>query len=410
MQDEKLTPYRYKAITEDGEVTVGVLAAESENHLFLRLQEMGQTLIKSKKISKKKSFLNKLLPAKITIKDKLKLYIQVQQMYRAGIPLLDALSHARYNNQNQSLNDVANEVYKKVKEGLSLSEAMSQSPSVFGNLEVSIVSSSEKTGRMDDALLYVIDHLKATDGIQRRMKKATRYPIILASVLLVSIIIMMTYVVPQIAGLVLTIGGGDLPIYTRALIATSNFFVHGWWIILIIVTLPFIVVSAIRYLSTDLSYYLDMVMLQIPVLGELVRKIEIARFASVLGSLYTAGISINDALQETEGVIDNMVVRKSIVTARQSVLHGATLSEALNQTGQISGTVVQMLKVGEESGNVRESLDYISEFFKDDADDTIEAALTMIEPALTVVMGSFVLWIIIAVFGPVYSMFETIDF
>jgi type IV pilus assembly protein PilC len=361
-------------------------------------------------MSKDKGFLSNLgIKKGVKIRDLIQLFLHLEQMQSAGVALLDALSDIRDTTEHDGLRDMMTEIHRDVSEGSSLSEAMALHPKVFKNLYVSLVGSGEETGDMTAAYRQLIKYLKWVDQMQAKVRKATRYPIILVVVVIGTILVMMGMVVPQIVGFIAYLDQ-ELPIYTTALMATSDFFVNYWWAVLAVVVAIPLTIIGLRKSSQDMAYRIDLMMLSFPIAGPLIRKISIARFSQTFGALYASGIDILKALEAARRTINNLAITEALQGVIEQVKAGSPLSEAFNASGEFPSMVVRMLKVGEESGNLTVVLDQVSDFYTADVDEAIQALIAMIEPMLTMILGVMILWIAVAVFGPIYASFEDMDF
>jgi type IV pilus assembly protein PilC len=244
--------------------------------------------------------------------------------------------------------------------------------------------------------------------MQRKVRKATRYPMIVSVVVLGTITVMMTVVVPQICGFIKNIGQ-ELPVYTTALMATSDFFVAYWWAVMVGPIFLVIIVKLLRRSSDEMAYRFDLLMLNMPVAGPLIRKISIARFAQTFGALFASGIDVLSGLEAARKTVTNLALNEALVGVYDQVHSGSPLSEAFNASGEFPSMVVRMLKVGEESGNLTVVLDQVADFYTKDVDEAIEGLIATIEPSLTGIMGGMILWIAVAIFGPIYGSFEKMD-
>ncbi len=410
MSQQALTLFKYKAINNNGRAVNGAIFAIDENHLYSQLLEADMTLVKASAAKSPHGFLANLRPKKVPLRESMRFYIQLSRMQKAGIPLLDALFHSRLSTDSQILRDAVIELHRRVSEGLTLSKAMEEFPHCFNNLQVTIVRASEQTGDMASAYEFLIDYLKSSSEMERRIKKATRYPMILTTVLVGVTIFLMGFVVPQIIGFVDAFGEGELPFATTSLMAVSSFFQTFGVFLVIAIILGIAGVKTLRRVSHSFRYMTDSMILKIPAVGTVFRKIEIARFAYVFNVLQSAKIPLIESIKEALDVSNNVVIREALQEVHRNVLDGEPMSEALSKTGEFPNIVIQMFKLGEESGEFLHALNQVSEFYNDDIDDAIDAVVSMIEPLLTAVMGGMITWIAIAVFGPIYDSFENIDF
>ncbi len=346
---------------------------------------------------------------RVRIRDLIQLFVHMEQMQSAGVPMLDALADIRDTTDNDALRDIMSEIYRDVSEGSSLSESMARHPKIFTNLYISLIASGEETGDMSSSYLQLVKYLKWVDQMQAKIRKATRYPIILVVVVILTVVIMMGFVVPQIVGFIRNIGQ-ELPWYTTSLIATSDFFKEYWWAVLAAPVIIFILIMTARRMSKEIAYRIDMFYITMPIAGPLIRKINIARFCQTFAALYFSGIDVLRALRSSQATVSNLALSEALDNVYVSVQNGSPLSEAFNACGEFPSMVVRMLRIGEESGNLSTVLEQVSEFYTADVDESVQALIAMIEPFLTMLLGGMIMWIAAGVFGPIYSSFENLEF
>lgn len=399
--------YKYRALNARGRPIKGVLAAINENDLFNQLQSAGLELVSATPLSKKKG--KSHLLTRVKVRDLISLFIHLDQMEGAGVPLLDALADIRDTTENTALRDAMSEIYRDVSEGSKLSEALDKHPRIFNNLYVSLISAGEETGRMGASYQQLIKYLKWVDAMQTRVRKATRYPMILLVVVLAAVTIMMGFVVPQIVEFIRNMDF-ELPLATTALIATSDFFQAYWYIVLGLPITLYVAFVVLRKSSQGVAYQIDKMMLSAPMFGPLIRKINIARFCQTFGALYAAGLPILHAIRSATNTVNNRAMVEALETIQSLIKTGSPLSEAFNGSGEFPSMVVRMLKVGEDSGNLNVVLEQVSDFYTADVDEEVQKLIAMIEPSLTMVLGVMILWIAVGVFGPIYSSFENMEF
>lgn len=412
--------YKYKAINENGRAIRGTIAAASESDLYNQLQVAGMELIDCSVQEDKGSFISSRLTGKrIKTRDLIQFFVHMEQMQSAGVPLMDALGDVRDTTENDQLRDITTEIYRDVADGSSLSDAMARHPKVFHNLYVSLVRAGEETGDLTFIYVQLIKYLKWMDDMHSKVKKATRYPIIVTFVVLLVIVVMMGFVVPQIVGFLDNLDQ-ELNIFTTSLQATSKFFstplfhilglpIPGGLVVLSVPVILYAAIKALKKASNEFAYRYDMMMLSMPLVGPLIRKITIARYAQTFGSLFSSGIDIVSALRSARQTVENLAMVEALEAVEKYVESGSSLSEAFNACGEFPSLVVRMVRIGEESGNLGPVLTQVSDFYTKDVDEAVQAMITMIEPLLTAILGVMILWIAVAVFGPIYSMLETID-
>lgn len=400
--------YKYRAINELGRPIRGVLTAANESDLFNQLQSAGLELVDCSKVSQGNVVLG-ALGRSVDIRDLIQFFLNLKQMQRAGIPILDTLADMRDAADKDKFRDVLSEVYREVSEGASLSEAMSNHPRVFNNLHISLIAAGEENGDIESACEQLIIFLKWIDEMQSRVRKATRYPIMLLVAVVVTIVVMMAFVVPEIVGFIRTMDQ-DLPFATQALMATSDFFQDHWIPVLTIPMGIAVLTFTLTKTSRGFAYQMDSLCLKLPFFGELIRKINIARFSQTFGALFSGGIDVLKALDAASNTVGNLVLKEALESVSRYVKEGDPLSESLNKSGEFPSMVVRMVRIGEESGNLTDVLDQVSEFYTNDVDEEVQKIISMIEPSLTAILGGMILWIAVGVFGPIYNSFGSIDF
>ncbi len=394
--------FSYRAINPSGRPVRGVVSAANESDLFNRLNEGGMSLLDCKEMSEKSGKFAALTAKKVKIRDLIQMFVHLEQLQKAGVPLLDALSDVRDTAESTRLRDMVGDIYSEVSSGSSFSNALSKHPGTFEPIFISLINAGEETGNMVESFGQVIRHLKWTDAMRTKVKKATRYPKILIGVVTLVIWVMMTQVVPTVTGFLKEIGQ-ELPGVTLALIATSNFVQNYALYIFLTLILSYIGLRVGRVVSEGFKYRTDYLALHSPGFGSLIRKIALSRFCQTFAVLFTSGLEILKCLDAANQTAVNLVLTEALVRVRTNVQEGSPLSAALNASGEFPSLVVRMVKIGEESGNLTGVLEQVSEFYNADVNDAVDGMIAMIEPIMTVVLGGMILWIAAAVFGPIYN-------
>lgn len=380
--------------------------------MYNQLQSAGLELVQCAKVDRSRRSLGFIQMNKIKIRDLIQLFIHLEQMQSSGVPLLDALSDIRDGAENDQMRDMMTDIHRDVRDGTSLSEAMLKHPKIFKPLYIAMVKSGEQTGDLTSIYRQMVSFLKWVDNLQSKIRKATRYPMVVTFVVLLTIVFMMSYVVPQIVGF-LKFLDLELPFYSKALIATSNFFVepqftllgipfYGAIIVLLVPIILFLMFRMARVSSEKIAYKIDALYLILPVAGNLIRKITIARYAQTFAALFASGIDVISALGSARKTVSNLVLMEAMDSVESYVQGGSPLSDALNASGEFPSMVVRMVKIGEESGKLSEVLEQVSEFYTKDVDEAIEGLIEMIQPALTVILALVIVWIAAGSLGPIY--------
>lgn len=397
--------YNYRAMTDVGKPMRGEIVADNPVDLESRLKELGLDLVDYKEVKAKQAGRF----SQIKNKDMIILCMHLAQLNRAGVPLLEALADVRDSVESPKLRDILAGVYESVKGGEAFSNALSQYPKEFDEVFVGLIKAGEKTGDLTEVYNNLVEHFKWTHELKRKIRKAMSYPIFLLVVMGGVITILMVAVVPKLLDFIIS-QGFEIPLHTRALIATSHAFVEYWYLIFgIPITILCTIIGFYRN-HEPFAYKMDTFVLKVPVIGPTVRKINMARFTHFFSVMFKSGIDILDSLSSSRNVVNNRVLKDSIEFVRRSVSEGASITDSLRMSSQFPTMVVRMFKVGENSGNMNEALENVRFFYNREVNDAVDAMVGMIQPALTIVMGVLIFWVIASVFGPLYESFSNMPF
>lgn len=393
--------YNYSAINDMGRKMRGEITAANEVDLEERLREIGLDLIDYRESRAKKGSSR----GKVKLQDLIVFCLHFEQLDRAGVPVLDSIADVRDAAENPRMRDIMAGVYESVKTGALFSEALAQYPNVFDAVFIGLVATGEKTGDLSESFTHLAEHMKWTNDIHRKIKKAIRYPIGLLILLMIVISVLMMFVVPKLIDFIVS-QGFEIPLHTRALIATSNFFSNYWYLVLIVPPVLFVAGRMLYKYSEGFAYKVDALLLRMPVIGPTIRKIDMARFTHFFAVMFRSGVDILQSLDAATKVVGNRVLKDSIVTVRRSVAGGNSLTDSLRISSQFPTLVVRMFKVGEDSGNMNDALENINFFYNREVNDSVDKMVGMIQPTLTIVMGLLIFWVISAIFGPLYESFS----
>lgn len=397
--------YNYKAVDQTGRPAQGEIDALNEIDLELRLEKIGLDLITFRQVTKNASLFSR---KKVSHKDLMMFCFQLEQLTSSGVPLLDGLIDLRDSTSNLHFQKVIGGLVSEVEGGRMLSQAMAEYPNVFSHVFVSLVQAGEQTGRLPE----VFDNLAATlrwqDELVSQTKRLLAYPTFVLVVVLAAVAFLMSYLVPQMVSFLQNMGQ-ELPLETRVLIFMSNSFVSYWWIIVSAPVLLAIVVAIMVRKSAEARYKFDYVKLRIPVVGDILQKIILARFARYFALMYQTGIPILDAIKTCEEIVANRVVADALSRAQQQINAGDSMSESFRNAGLFPPLVVRMIRVGEGTGGLDKSLLKISYFYDRDVNESIEKMMKLIEPTLTVILGGILAFIMFSVLGPVYDSFGKLN-
>jgi type IV pilus assembly protein PilC len=395
---------RYKAMDERGKVALGRMEAVNEADLEVRLRRMGLDLINFSAASTKSSGLGNKVPRREVIS----FCMQLEQLVSSGVPLVEGLQDLRDSIEERKLRDIVAGIVESIEGGSTLSVAMEQYPQVFDNVFVNLIRAGEFSGQLGPVLKTLTESLKWQDEQASQMKKLLMYPLFVGSVVSLVVIFLMTYLVPQLTSFILMMGQ-ELPLHTRVLIATSDFMVGYWYVVMGVPAVLFIIFMAVLNASSELQLTVDGFKLRVWMIGPIFKKMILARFASYFALMYRSGITVLECIRICEGLVGNKAIEAALHRAGRQISEGASISAGFEYTGLFPPLVLRMLRVGETTGGLDEALLNISYFYDRDVSESIDKVQTMIGPAMTVVLGGILGWVIVSVLGPIYDMITKID-
>ena len=398
--------YQYKAVDGSGKFIAGTLDAGNVNDLELRLEKMELDLVTFKQKEPGSDLFGR---NKIGRRDLINFAFYLEQLTRAGVPILEGLADLRDGEENPTFRDVITGLIEAIEGGNSFSQALDLYPKIFDDVFVSLIRVGERSGRMSHVLVDITETLKWQDELLAKARKIMTYPAVIGTLVLSVVMFMMIFVVPDIMDAIVALGG-EIPIETRALMATSNFLAGYWYLVIAAPFLVYFVLSYFYKTSSKARFRLDGVLLKLPIIGPVNEKIKISRFTRYFSLMFASGITVLDAINLSKGVLSNTVLEDGIERAWQQISEGSSISEAFKNIGIFPPLVVRMLRVGESSGQMDKSLDNVSYFFDRDINDSIEKMEPVLQTSLMATIGVIVLWLALSVLGPIYDTISTIDF
>jgi type IV pilus assembly protein PilC len=401
-----MAAFQYKAIDRSGRTARGRLDAANEIDLELRLRKMGLDLITSRLL---RSHAPSLASGNITRQDLITFCFDLEQVSRAGIPILEGLRDLRDGMENPRFRELLTSVLEDIEGGKTLSQALGAFPKVFNTVFISLVRAGEISGTLTEVFENLGATLKWQDELISQTRRLLVYPSVVLVVVLAVVSFLLVYLVPQVTSLLRTMGL-ELPFQTRALIWISEFVIAYWPVFLV---LPVVIGAGLGFMVRTrprARYLFDYAILRLPVTGEILQKIILARFANFFALMYRSGITVLDAVRTSEDIVGNRYISEGIQRAGQQINSGETLSEAFQNLGMFPPLVVRMLRVGENTGALDTALLNITYFYNRDVRDSVDKALKLLEPALTLLLGGMLALILFSVLTPVYDVIGKLQF
>ncbi len=395
-----MTSYIYKALHQDGTISKGDLHASNPLDLEARLTHMGLELISYRR----KSSLFAKAQRSISQQDLAMLCYQLEQLHNAGVPLLEALHDLRDSCQHSQLKNVLRSICTEVEGGKTLSEALAFHGNAFNVVFVNLIAAGEHAGKLSHVLHHLYQTLSWQKELLAQSKRLLAYPIFLALVMLLTIIFLMSYLVPQMVAF-LNASGHALPMNTRILITISHFCANYWWGILLLPISFSIFVIYLLHKSKHFRQRFDAFKLKLPILGGILKKIILARYTRYFALMYEAGIPMLQALKISESITGNLAVTASLQSVQLQMNAGNSVYKSFSSVGFFPQPLLHMIRVGENAGKLDKTLLNISQFYENEVRTEVAQLLSMLEPMLTVVLGSVLAFIMLSVLGPIYASF-----
>jgi type IV pilus assembly protein PilC len=354
-------------------------------------------------IKKQSSLFSQQKKKKITAKEIAVFFRQLSTMMQAGVPLVQSFEIIGRGHDNVSMRNLILKIKSDVESGSSLAETLSKHPVYFDELVVNLVNAGEQAGVLEALLDKIATYKEKTEYLKSKIKKAMFYPtaVIIVAVIVTSILLI--FVVPQFEQLFSSFGA-DLPAFTRLVVNLSNYMRDWWWIIAGILIGTVVGLLEARKRSRKFNRNLDRIILKLPIVGTIMHKASVARYARTLSTMFAAGVPLVEALESVAGATGNVVYSDAVLMIRDSVATGQQLQFAMSQTGLFPNMVEQMVAIGEESGALDTMLSKVADFYEQEVDDAVDALSSLLEPIIMSVLGILIGGLVVAMYLPIFKM------
>jgi type IV pilus assembly protein PilC len=328
---------------------------------------------------------------------------QMATMIGAGIPVAQTLQGIGKGHEIAAMQKLMRAIQTEVESGTSLSQALAKHPAHFDRLYTSLVAAGEESGKLDTMLEQVASYKEKIEAIKSKVKAAMMYPTVVLSIAIVVVILLLLFVIPQFEALFINFGA-ELPTLTRLIVDASKWFQQYWYIFFIFVTVGVVVFVYSYKRSSKMQYSLDRLVLKLPVIGDIMNKSAIARFARTQAITFAAGVPLVDGLDTVAAATGNRVYELAIKGIKAEVSTGRSLENSMAASGVFPNMVLQMVSSGEESGELELMLIKVAEFYEREVDDAVEALSSLIEPIMIVILGLIIGTMVIAMYLPIFKM------
>ncbi len=408
--------FKYKVIDKNGSELEGVIEAANREMATSSLQRREYVIVsvlesmdgKSKTLKDYLTLDIQIFKPTVKDKDIVIFSRQIATMFEAGVQALKSFRLLAAESDNVALREVLTSLSDELQSGTSLYKAFQKHERVFTKFYVNLIKAGEEAGKLSETFLYLADYMERSYELRQKTKKALTYPAFVVATFIIIMTIMVIFVIPKMAEM-LSQQGQDLPVFTQIILSISNAITGYWYIIVPGLVGSFIMTK--RWAETpEGRAYLDIIKLKIPVINNTYEKIFLARLADNLNTMLSSGVSIVNALEITAEVVDNYVYEQLILRVSEKIQNGSSLSQALyEEKGKIPNIMIQMVKIGEETGELGYMLKNLSRFYKQEVERAIDNMVAMIEPIMILGLGAGVGILLSSVMMPMYNVATGIE-
>lgn len=395
--------YAWDGTDKRGNRVKGEIRGKNINLVKAELRRQG---VNPNKVRKKQKplFVNK---KKITSKDISVFSRQLATMMSAGVPLVQSIDIVGKGHDNASVGEMLMAIKVEIEGGSNLSQALRKHPLYFDDLFCNLVDAGEQGGILESLLHKIAHYKEKTESLKGKIKKAMTYPTAVIVAAFIVTAILLIYVVPQFEDMFQSFGA-DLPAFTQMVVDLSRFMQDWWWALFGGIVVGYLAFSYTYKRSRKMRQFLDKMLLQVPIIGVIINKAAIARFARTLGTMFSAGVPLVEAMESVAGATGNIVYHDAVLKMRDDVATGQQLEFAMKQTELFPHMVAQMVAIGEESGALDAMLGKVADFYEEEVDNMVDNLSALIEPIIMAVLGVLVGGLIISMYLPIFKMGQVI--
>lgn len=397
----KLYKFKWEGADKKGQKLKGEMSAETPAIIKAQLRKQGISPLKVNKTAQPLFGGGKgkpIEPADVAMFSR-----QIATMMKAGVPLVQSFDIIGRGNEKLTVQDLLLSVKADIESGQTMADSLRKHPKQFDDLFCDLVDAGEQSGSLEGMLDRIATYKEKTEALKSKIKKALNYPIAVVAIAVIVTSILLVKVVPQFQDIFKGFGA-DLPAFTLFVISISDFMVAYWWMFLFGFVAFVIVYKKMLEKSKDLRDKQDKMLLKAPVIGEILHKSAIARFARTLATTFAAGVPLVDALDSAAGASGNALYRDAILQVRNDVTTGMQMNMAMESTGIFPNMVVQMIAIGEESGSIDAMLSKVADIYEQQVDDAVDGLSALLEPLIMSVLGVLVGGLIIAMYLPIFQL------
>ena len=393
----------WEGVDRHGKRVKGEMSGKSDALIKATLRRQGVNPLKVKK--KPKSFFS--AGGKITSKDITVFSRQLATMMSSGVPLVQSFEIVGRGHENPAMQEMILSIKGDIESGTALNEALSKHPQQFNELYTNLVTAGEQSGILESILHKLATYMEKTEALKSKIKGALFYPIAVVVVAFIITCILMIFVIPQFQEMFSNFGA-DLPALTTIVINMSKWFQEFWWLMFGVIIGSVVGIIQLKKRSKRFAHFLDRISLKIPIIGEILEKSAIARFARTLATMFAAGTPLVEAMTSVAGACGNIVFYDATMKMRDEIATGTQLQVSMRETNLFPNMVVQMVAIGEESGALDSMLGKVADWYEQEVDDAVDALTSLLEPLIMAVLGVIIGGLVIAMYLPIFKMGQVV--
>lgn len=396
--------FAYKAKTRDGKLMKGKIESPNKNEALNELRHMDLIVFEVDALN---AVLNKDINFRTSLKSKdfIVFLRQFSSLMNAGILLVDALDLLAAQSTSLTLKEALEELSEEIREGVALSAAMAKKPKLFPDLLIHMIHSAEVSGRLEEVLRQMADYYEKQHRIKQKISTAMTYPLVVGVLAFFITAFLLVFIVP-IFGDMFASMGSELPAITQIVLTLSGLLQRYWWMVLLLMGMLVAVIVQLGK-KDQVAYVFDVLQLKIPILGSFIQKTLLARMTQTLSSLINSSVPILQAIEVTSKVVGNRVVANALLQAKKDVEQGESLAKPMVDHWFFPPLIIQMIQVGESSGELDEMLKKVSEIYDQEVQEASDKLQALIEPVMIIMLSGVVGLIVLSIVVPMFSMFET---
>jgi type II secretory pathway component PulF len=397
--------FKYRAINPEGKMLDSTITASDRNELIRQLEKLGLIPVKIQERAMARGVKRKF-GTKVKTQSVILFTKQLYTLLKSGIPILASLNAIKEQNPDPSFKQMVEIIAQDIEQGGKLSEALGKFSKVFPPIYINSVRVGEVSGTLDSTLVYLYQYLEQEVKVRKNVKRAFRYPVLVICALIVAFIVLITMVVPAFIPIFESFSM-ELPLPTRILIGLYEV-IQNYWIFLILGFVGILMGLYFYKKTPGGKYQIDRFLLNLPIMGNLLMKVSISRFAKIFYTMNRTGVPVINTFELLKNNLENEVFSREMSTILSKIKRGQGIANSLSQSPLFTPFIVEMVAIGEKAGSLDEMLDSVSEYYDSEVNETIDSMTSMIEPVVTVLLGGMVLIFALAIFLPMWDLISAV--